>query len=227
MTSCGSHTRGRAGRRSDLNLLVVDGHSLDSTIVERLIEVVKRLHLRHALDLDEEVPYAVKLYAPGAEVAAATAFGGFGVSPIPRRKRQSLRARPQTRLPGDQPARPVHPPRPRHHLGAIRRRKIPIRDPHAGTTGEDRRGYADDDLPHLHGLVQQGFARLAPMGVFRPADAATFDQRHNARRSLFLRITAVASAPAGNHRRGPADGWVGCRGQTQPRNGWEGRQRVG
>ncbi|MFJ5724678.1 hypothetical protein [Streptomyces sp. NPDC093149] len=35
------------------------------------------LHHRHGLDLDEEVPYAVKLYATGDQVDQAAALAGF------------------------------------------------------------------------------------------------------------------------------------------------------
>jgi hypothetical protein len=77
----GSHARGTARSRSDLDVLAVGPDPIDTAGHDRLISGVKRLHHRHGLDLDEEVSYAVKLYATFSDVAAAVGFTGFAVSP--------------------------------------------------------------------------------------------------------------------------------------------------
>lgn len=77
----GSHARGTARTRSDLDLLAVGPDPLNATTLESLINRVKQLHHRHGLDLDQEVSYAMKLHATFSDVAAAVGFSGFEVSP--------------------------------------------------------------------------------------------------------------------------------------------------
>lgn len=73
----GSHATGTHQPTSDLDLLYTGRHPLDDVDLRALTAAVVTLHHRHGLDLDEEVPYAVKLYATGDQVDQAAALAGF------------------------------------------------------------------------------------------------------------------------------------------------------
>jgi arginyl-tRNA synthetase len=90
----GSHARGTAGTRSDLDLLLIADARLDQAETEALIRDVKILHGRYGLDLDEEVSYEVKLVAGYQEVARAIALDGFVIDPAGRRSVPRVVAEP-------------------------------------------------------------------------------------------------------------------------------------
>ncbi|KQZ12123.1 MULTISPECIES: nucleotidyltransferase domain-containing protein [Streptomyces] len=73
----GSHATGTHQPTSDLDLLYTGDHPLDDAALTGLTAAVVGLHYRHGLDLDEEVPYAVKLYATGDQVDQAATLTGF------------------------------------------------------------------------------------------------------------------------------------------------------
>lgn len=73
----GSHATGSHQPTSDLDLLYTGDHPLDDADLSALTAAVVAIHHRHGLDLDEEVPYPVKLYATGHEVDQAAALAGF------------------------------------------------------------------------------------------------------------------------------------------------------
>ncbi|MGW7072151.1 hypothetical protein ACWGII_25830 [Streptomyces sp. NPDC054855] len=79
----GSHATATHGPRSDLDLLYVGGPALPIDQIARLTAEVTRLHLRHGLDLDEEVPYRIKLYATGRQTEQAAGLEGFPARPQP------------------------------------------------------------------------------------------------------------------------------------------------
>ncbi|MFB8027269.1 MULTISPECIES: nucleotidyltransferase domain-containing protein [unclassified Streptomyces] len=73
----GSHATDTHQPTSDLDLLYTGPHPLDDT---GLTAAVVAPHHCNGLDLDEEVPYPVKLYATGDQVAQAAALAGFQLS---------------------------------------------------------------------------------------------------------------------------------------------------
>jgi len=73
----GSHATGTHRPASDLDLLYTGPRPLPAPRAARLTSDVVALHRRHGLLLDEEVPYAVKLYASNDQVDQAIALGGF------------------------------------------------------------------------------------------------------------------------------------------------------
>ncbi|MFB7919394.1 hypothetical protein [Streptomyces sp. NPDC056061] len=73
----GSHATATHQPTSDLDLLYTGRHPLDDADLTALTAAVVALHHRHGLHLDEEVPYAVKLYATGDQVDQAAALAGF------------------------------------------------------------------------------------------------------------------------------------------------------
>lgn len=73
----GSHARGRASARSDLDLLYVFDREPDPAKVEALASRVRRLHGTHGLGIDEEVAYEVKLCATRREIREAADLVGF------------------------------------------------------------------------------------------------------------------------------------------------------
>ncbi|MFF3904365.1 nucleotidyltransferase domain-containing protein [[Kitasatospora] papulosa] len=73
----GSHATDTHQPTSDLDLLYTGDHPLDDAALSALTAAVVALHHRHGLDLDEEVPYPVKLYATGDQVDQAAALTGF------------------------------------------------------------------------------------------------------------------------------------------------------
>ncbi|MFJ2095195.1 hypothetical protein ACIOEW_39025 [Streptomyces sp. NPDC087901] len=76
----GSHATNTRQPTSDLDLLYTGDHPLDDAGLSTLTAAVVALHHRNGLDLDEEVPYAVKLYATGDQVDQAAALAGFQAS---------------------------------------------------------------------------------------------------------------------------------------------------
>ncbi|MGW1659180.1 hypothetical protein [Streptomyces atratus] len=73
----GSHATDTHQPTSDLDLLYTGRHPLDDAGLSALTAAVVALHHRQGLDLDEEVPYAVKLYATSDQVDQAAALAGF------------------------------------------------------------------------------------------------------------------------------------------------------
>ncbi|MFE4800282.1 hypothetical protein ACFRFL_35970 [Streptomyces sp. NPDC056708] len=73
----GFHASATQQPTSDLDLLYTGRHPLDAPQLAALTDHVIALHHRHGLRLDEEVPYAVKLYAAGDQVDQAAALAGF------------------------------------------------------------------------------------------------------------------------------------------------------
>ncbi|MFE7617556.1 hypothetical protein [Streptomyces sp. NPDC057496] len=73
----GSHATNTHQPTSDLDLLYTGRHPLDDAGLTALTAAVVALHHRHGLDLDEEVPYAVKLYATSDQTDRAAALAGF------------------------------------------------------------------------------------------------------------------------------------------------------
>lgn len=73
----GSHATGTARPTSDLDVFYTGRAPLDDTDLAMLTDHVIALHHRHGLDLDEEVPYTVKLYATHDQVDQAADLGGF------------------------------------------------------------------------------------------------------------------------------------------------------
>ncbi|MER6237661.1 nucleotidyltransferase domain-containing protein [Streptomyces clavifer] len=73
----GSHATATHRPTSDLDLLYTGDHPLDDGDLTALTAAVVALHHRHGLDLDEEVPYPVKLYATGDQVDQAATLAGF------------------------------------------------------------------------------------------------------------------------------------------------------
>ncbi|MGW2183126.1 hypothetical protein ACWCXX_34740 [Streptomyces sp. NPDC001732] len=73
----GSHATNTHQPTSDLDLLYTGRHPLDDADLAALTAAVVALHHRHGLDLDEEVPYAVKLYATSDQVDLAATLAGF------------------------------------------------------------------------------------------------------------------------------------------------------
>lgn len=76
----GSHADHQASPDSDLDLLFV-GPTLSADRLRRLVQSVETLHHEHALRLDTEVAYEVKLHATEPEVDAALRLQGFTVNP--------------------------------------------------------------------------------------------------------------------------------------------------
>lgn len=73
----GSHATGTGRPSADLDVLYTGTDQLDVAEMATLTADVVSLHHRHHLALDEEVPYAVKLYATHDQVADAAGLGGF------------------------------------------------------------------------------------------------------------------------------------------------------
>ncbi|MFE9847718.1 hypothetical protein ACFYPN_02730 [Streptomyces sp. NPDC005576] len=73
----GSHATGTGRPTSDLDLLYTGHSPLDDIVQAALTDNVVALHHRHGLNLDEEVPYAIKLYATHDQVDHAADLGGF------------------------------------------------------------------------------------------------------------------------------------------------------
>ncbi|OBF71982.1 hypothetical protein A9X06_29025 [Mycobacterium sp. 852002-51759_SCH5129042] len=73
----GSHAVGRAGPRSDLDLVLITATRPDHEEVAALIAAVRALHAEFGLDLDTEVDYATKLVADRADVDLAAGLGCF------------------------------------------------------------------------------------------------------------------------------------------------------
>ncbi|WP_432105970.1 nucleotidyltransferase domain-containing protein [Streptomyces sp. bgisy091] len=76
----GSHATDTHQPTSDLDLLYTGPHPLDDAGLTALTAAVVALHHRNGLDLDEEVPYPVKLYATSDQVDQAAALAGFQLS---------------------------------------------------------------------------------------------------------------------------------------------------
>ena len=73
----GSHATATHQPTSDLDLLYTGRHPLDTPQLAALTDHVIALHHRYGLHLDEEVPYAVKLYATAGQVDQAADLAGF------------------------------------------------------------------------------------------------------------------------------------------------------
>lgn len=73
----GSHARGRASARSDLDLLYVFDEQPEPTAIRDLVARVQRLHAAHDLTLDYEVAYDLKLWTTHAELRDALDLTGF------------------------------------------------------------------------------------------------------------------------------------------------------
>nr|WP_246400659.1 nucleotidyltransferase domain-containing protein [Jiangella mangrovi] len=73
----GSHARGRASARSDLDLLYVFDEQPAPDTIRYLVARVLRLHAAHGLTLDSEVAYAIKLWTTRGELHDALSLAGF------------------------------------------------------------------------------------------------------------------------------------------------------
>lgn len=78
----GSHAHGTAGPHSDLDLLFTGPRPLTGAALDELVAAVIALHHRHGLDLDEEVPYRVKLHLTLDQAAAAAGGASFTILPV-------------------------------------------------------------------------------------------------------------------------------------------------
>jgi predicted nucleotidyltransferase len=77
----GSHARGKATARSDLDLLFVFNDMPALSTIRSLVRSVARLHAVHGLPLDHEIAYETKTWATRAQLAGAIALDGFERSP--------------------------------------------------------------------------------------------------------------------------------------------------
>jgi hypothetical protein len=73
----GSHAMGTQGPTSDLDLLYTGRHQLTTNQLAVLTDGVIALHRRCGMQLDEEVPFAVKLWATTDQVEQAATLEGF------------------------------------------------------------------------------------------------------------------------------------------------------
>ncbi|GAB7189015.1 hypothetical protein ATKI12_8846 [Kitasatospora sp. Ki12] len=196
----GSHATATHRPGSDLDLLYTGGAPLTAERLADLVEQVKRLHRRHGLDLDDEVPYETKLYATLHQ--AEQAADGEGFTPgegTPATVREtaflstdSFRLRlvfnalttPNVFLAGNPAAYRRHTVRAERTAARLAHtlhgaKKVTVGQAaeallHApdGRTGKDYLGYLHP--AHLYAVLARGFADLAARGSYKTTAPGAF-----------------------------------------------------